>query len=30
MCTELALRFIATFGGDAVVYAVLPNPEYDR
>lgn len=30
MCTELALRVTATYGGDAVVYAVLPNPEYDR
>lgn len=30
VCTELELRITATYGGDAVVYAVLPNPEYDR
>lgn len=30
MCTELEVRITATYGGDAVVYAVLPNPEYDR
>ena len=29
-CTELEVRITATYGGDAVVYAVLPNPEYDR
>ena len=29
-CTELELRITATYGGDAVVCAVLPNPEYDR
>lgn len=28
-CTELEVRITATYGG-AVVYAVLPNPEYDR
>ena len=29
-CTELEVRITATYGGDAVVCAVLPNPEYDR
>ena len=29
-CTELEVRITATYGGGAVVYAVLPNPEYDR
>ena len=29
-CTELEVRVTATYGGGAVVYAVLPNPEYDR
>lgn len=28
-CTELEVRITATYGG-VVVYAVLPNPEYDR
>lgn len=28
-CTELEVRVTATYGG-VVVYAVLPNPEYDR
>ena len=29
-CMELEVRITATYGGGAVVYAVLPNPEYDR
>ena len=29
-CQRLILRITATYGGDAVVYAVLPNPDYDR
>ena len=30
VCTSLELRVKAAYGGSAAVFAVLPNPEYDR